>query len=68
LNFELIYTELSWKRINLPIHHGPKFGWPNSGFTFGHEGKQGSEALHGAMAAAAINPMVAGDRGGGETD
>jgi hypothetical protein len=28
LNFELIYTEISWKRIKLPIHHGPKLVGP----------------------------------------
>jgi hypothetical protein len=68
LNFELIYTEISWKIINLPIHHGPKFGRPNLGFTFGHEGKQGSEALYGAVAAVPINLAMAGDWGGWEAD
>jgi hypothetical protein len=68
LNFELIYTEISWKRINLHIHHGPKFDRPNSGFTFGHEGKPGSDALHRTVAVAPINPVVAGDRGGGKAD
>jgi hypothetical protein len=35
LNFELIYTKNSWKRINLPIHHGPKLADPRPSWAGG---------------------------------
>jgi hypothetical protein len=44
----LIYTEIPWKIINLPIHHGLKLAGPKPSWAGSPLVKQGRDSIQGA--------------------